>query len=127
MFETTLEATPALPGQDLVLACDCLHDLPDPIAVLREVRARLAPEGVLFVIEPRVSDHLEENVHPIAAMFYGFSVFHCTTQCMAHGGAALGACLGPTRTTALFHAAGFGRVDLVDMKSPVNLFYAVRH
>ncbi|MEX2480936.1 MAG: class I SAM-dependent methyltransferase [Gammaproteobacteria bacterium] len=126
LVQATLDALPVEPRQDLVTACDCLHDLPEPVAVLRDVHARLAEDGVLLAIEPRVSDRLEENIHPIAAMFYGFSVFHCTTQSLAHDGAALGACMGPAKTRALFHRAGFGRVEMIDIKSPVNLFYAVR-
>ena len=110
---------------DLITLCDVLHDLPDPITVLRGLRSRLAPDGVLLVIEPRVSDKLEENINPLAAMFYGFSVFHCMTQSLAHGGAGLGACLGPTRTRALFEQAGFARAETLDIKSPTNLFYAV--
>ena len=103
-----------------------LHDLPAPLDVLRGLRARLAPGGVLLVIEPRVSDRLEENINPLAAMFYGFSTFHCMTQSLAHGGAGLGACLGPSRTKALFAEAGFGSAETLDIKSPTNLFYAVR-
>ncbi|MEQ8230691.1 MAG: methyltransferase domain-containing protein [Gammaproteobacteria bacterium] len=126
LVEATLDAIPVAPGFDLVMACDCLHDMPDPVAVLRQVHERLTDDGVLLVIEPRVSDRLEENVHPVAAMFYGFSVFHCTTQSLAHGGAGLGACMGPTRTRALFAEAGFERVEELAIRSPVNLFYAVR-
>ncbi len=111
---------------DLITLCDVLHDLPDPLAVLRGLRARLAPDGVLLVIEPRVSDRLEENINPLAAMFYGFSVFHCMTQSLACGGAGLGACLGPTRTKAIFAEAGFASAEILDIKSPTNLFYAVR-
>jgi len=125
LVQATLDAVPTEPRFDLVMACDCLHDMPDPVAVLRDIHARLADDGVLLVIEPRVSDRLEENVHPVAAMFYGFSVFHCTTQSLAHGGAGLGACMGPGRTRALFAEAGFGEVEELDIRSPVNLFYAV--
>ena len=42
------------------------------------------------------------------------------------GGAGLGACLGPTRTQALFSEAGYGSATLLDIKSPTNFFYAVR-
>lgn len=122
----TLDGVSESPGFDLVLACDSLHDLPDPVSVLRDVRKRLAADGVLLVIEPRLSDHLHENVHPIGAMFYGFSVFHCLTQSLAQDGAGMGACAGPTRTKALFHDAGFASVEELELKSPVNSFYAVR-
>ncbi|MCC6708239.1 MAG: class I SAM-dependent methyltransferase [Gammaproteobacteria bacterium] len=126
-YEATTSDALADTGKfDLITLCDVLHDLPAPIPVLEGLRARLAPGGVLLVIEPRVSDNLEENINPLAAMFYGFSMFHCMTQSLAHGGAGLGACLGPTRTRALFAQAGFSSAATLDIKSPTNLFYAVR-
>jgi hypothetical protein len=87
----------------------------------------LAPDGTLFVIEPRVADRLEDNINPVATMFYGFSVLHCMTQSLAENGVGLGACLGPARTEALMREAGFGRFELLGIKSQVQLFYAVRH
>jgi len=124
--QATLDQLPLEPRFDLVTICDSLHDLPDPIAVLKQARERLAGEGALFVIELKVSDRLEENVHPVATMFYGFSMFHCLTQSLAHDGAGLGACLGPSRTLALFAAAGYTRAESLAIKSPTNLFYVAR-
>ncbi len=124
LIHATLDAVPTDLRCDLILLCDVLHDLPTPLPVLRDIRQRLAPGGVLFIIEPRVSDHLEENIHPMGAMFYGFSVFHCMTQSIAHQGAGLGACMGPARTKDLLAEAGFSRIDSVPIKSAVNLFYA---
>jgi len=124
--QATLDALPPSAPFDLVTICDSLHDLPDPIAVLGQVRARLAEDGALFVIELKVADGLEDNRHPIAAMFYGFSMFHCLTQSLAHGGAGLGACLGPARTLALFEGAGYSRAELLPIRSPTNLFYVAR-
>jgi 2-polyprenyl-3-methyl-5-hydroxy-6-metoxy-1,4-benzoquinol methylase len=63
-------------GFDLITACDCVHDFSAPHRTLGELRALLKPEGTLFVVEPR----LEDNLHPIAAMYYGFSLFHCLGQ-----------------------------------------------
>jgi hypothetical protein len=34
----------------------------------------LKPEGTPFVVEPKGADRLEDNLHPIAAMYYGFSL-----------------------------------------------------
>ena len=124
--QTTSDSLPDREPFDLITLCDVLHDLPAPVPVLRGLKERLAANGVLLVIEPRVADRLEDNLHPLAAMFYGFSVFHCMTQSLAHGGAGLGACMGPARTRALFAEAGFGNSEMLDIKSPVNLFYAVR-
>ena len=61
---------------DLITVCDTMHDFAEPVETLAAIRDRLAPDGVLFVVEPKVADRLEDNRNPIAAMFYGFSVLH---------------------------------------------------
>ncbi len=111
---------------DLITACDCIHDFAAPHTTLRKLRALLKPEGTLFIIEPKVADRLEDNLNPIATMFYGFSLFHCMTQSLAAGGPGLGTCLGPSRTEELIREAGFRRFEMLDIKSPVNLFYAAQ-
>ncbi|MEE8436693.1 MAG: hypothetical protein V3S64_18040, partial [bacterium] len=73
------------------------------------------------------ADRLEDNRNPIAAMFYGFSILHCMTQSLAANGVGLGTCMGPSQTEALMKEAGFTRFEVLDIKSPVNLFYAVGH
>ena len=113
-------------GFDLVTLCDALHDLAAPLAVLREIRALLKPEGTLFIIEPRAADRLEDNRNPVATTFYGFSLFHCMTQSLACGGPGLGTCLGPAATEKLVREAGFARFEKLDIKSLTNLFYAAR-
>lgn len=120
------EVTPEAPF-DLITACDCVHDFPEPVETLRDIRARLAPDGTFFVIEPKVANRLEDNINPIAAMFYGFSIMHCMTQSLAANGAGLGTCMGPARTEALMREAGFGRFEALPIKSQVILFYAVGH
>ena len=78
------------------------------------------------MIEPRAADELEHNRHPIATMYYGFSVFHCMTQSLANGGPGLGTCMGPARTEALIKEAGFTGFEALDIRSPVLSFYAAR-
>ena len=111
-------------GFDLITACDCIHDFAAPQRTLEKLRAMLKPDGTLFIVEPRAADRLEDNLNPVATMFYGFSLFHCMTQSLAEGGPGLGTCLGPSRTEELVRQAGFGRFEKLDIKSPVNLFYA---
>ncbi len=113
-------------GFDLISLCDVLHDLADPLQVLREIRALLKAEGTLFIIEPRAADRLEDNRNPVAATFYGFSLFHCMTQSLARGGPGLGTCLGPAATEALVRQAGYSRFRRLDIRSLTNLFYAAQ-
>jgi 2-polyprenyl-3-methyl-5-hydroxy-6-metoxy-1,4-benzoquinol methylase len=113
-------------GFDLITLCDVLHDLAAPMQTLKEIRALLAPDGVLFIVEPKAADRLEDNRDAVSTTFYGFSLFHCMTQSLARGGPGLGTCLGPAATGKLLHEAGFSRFDRLDIKSLTNLFYAAR-
>jgi 2-polyprenyl-3-methyl-5-hydroxy-6-metoxy-1,4-benzoquinol methylase len=113
-------------GFDLITACDCVHDFAAPERTLRDMRALLKPEGTLFVVEPKAADRLEDNLNPIATMYYGFSLFHCMTQSLAQGGPGLGTCMGPSRMETLLHQAGFSRFEKLDIRSQTNLFYAAR-
>lgn len=121
-----VEALDAGEGFDLITTCDCVHDFADPVNTLEAIRKLLKPGGTVFVIEPKAADRLEDNQHPIATMFYGFSVFHCMTQSLAQGGPGLGTCMGPARTEALMREAGYTEFQTLDIKSHVNLFYAAR-
>jgi 2-polyprenyl-3-methyl-5-hydroxy-6-metoxy-1,4-benzoquinol methylase len=113
-------------GFDFISMCDALHDLAHPEKTLREVRALLKPGGTFFLVEPKAADRLEDNRNPVAATFYGFSVFHCMTQSLARGGPGLGTCLGPAATETLVRKAGFSDFRRLDIRSLTNLFYAAR-
>ena len=121
---TTTEHLERNGGFDLVTICDCIHDLAAPVKTLTEVRALLKPDGTLFIVEPKAADRLEDNLNPVATMFYGFSIFHCMTQSLARGGPGLGTCMGPGTAEKLLREAGFTGFRLLDVKSQVNLFYA---
>ncbi len=111
---------------DLITLCDCLHDLAAPVATLRKLRRLLGEGGLLFIIEPKAADRVEDNRNPVATMFYGFSLLHCMTQSLARGGPGLGTCLGPAGTEKLVREAGFSDFRLLEIKSMTNLFYAAR-
>ena len=125
-LETTTATMPRGAGFDLITLCDVLHDLAAPEKTLEEIRELLKPDGTLFIVEPRAADRLEDNRNPVAATFYGFSVFHCMTQSIARGGPGLGTCLGPAATEALVRRAGYTRFARLDIKSLTNLFYSAQ-
>ena len=113
-------------GFDLITLCDVLHDLKEPLTTLEQARALLKPDGMLFIVEPKAADRLEDNRNPVAATFYGFSLFHCMTQSLARGGPGLGTCLGPAATEAMVRRAGYTRFRRLDIKSLTNLFYSAQ-
>jgi 2-polyprenyl-3-methyl-5-hydroxy-6-metoxy-1,4-benzoquinol methylase len=123
--QTTAELDPN-GGFDLITACDCIHDFAAPHATLREMRSLLKPNGVVFAMEPKASDRLEDNINSLGTVYYGISLFHCMTQSLAQGGPGLGTCMGPTRVEELFREAGFTRFERLDIKNMTNLFFAAR-
>lgn len=111
-------------GFDLLTAFDCVHDFARPAQTLGEMHGLLKPGGILLAMEPKAGDRLEDNMHALGTVYYGFSLFHCMTQSLANGGPGLGTCMGPAKTTELLEQAGFNEVRLLDIKSQTNLFYA---
>jgi SAM-dependent methyltransferase len=123
----TADATELEPGRyGLVTMFDCLHDMGDPVAVARAVRAALVDGGTLMLVEPMAGDRLEDNLHPLGRVFYGASTLVCTPASLAQPGAlALGPQAGPARLTALLREAGFRSVR-VATSTPVNLIIEAR-
>ncbi|MFM1987148.1 MAG: putative methyltransferase YcgJ [Pseudomonadota bacterium] len=120
--------SPAADGRwDLVSTFDVIHDLPDPDAALRAIRASLADGGSYLMVEPKVGDTLAENLgNPFARMLYGISCLHCVPQSLAQGGPALGACWGPAAAARRARDAGFGRFMPLPVRSPALAFYEAK-
>ena len=110
----------------LITLLDCIHDLVDPVGILKKLKTLLTDDGSLFIVEPKVEDNLEKNINPIAGMYYGMSLFHCMTQSLASGGPGLGTCMGPSKMKELVSDSGFKSVEILKIKSPVSLFYRVK-
>ena len=115
-----------LPGDayDVVLLCDALHDLGDPVAVARRALAALVPGGVLVTLDPKAAgDSLADNLgDPFAAMFYAVSCFVCTPSALSQDGPeALGALAGEAAIRRVLVEAGFPSVERHGHDAPVNM------
>jgi SAM-dependent methyltransferase len=112
---------------DLITSFDAIHDQREPAAVLRSAAAALAADGVYFVVEPRASSRLEENVgNPFGPWMYGVSVLHCMTVSLAEGGAGLGTAWGEQTARQYLTEAGFTSVEAVEAPGPQNTIYICR-
>ena len=93
----------------------------------RTIRQALRPDGIYVCLEINCSDKLEENIHPVGALFYGFSVLLCLTQSLAEHGEGLGTMgLPESKLRELSTEAGFGSVRRVPMDNPFNSLYEIR-
>lgn len=123
----TAQALSGSDGYDLVTTFDVIHDLPDPLDVLRRIRASLADGGTYLMVEPKVDDRLENNRdNPFCRMLFAISCLHCVPQSISQGGPGLGACWGPAKAREIAERAGFGSFETLPIRSPALAFYALR-
>ncbi len=122
------DAAKGLPERyDVITTFDVVHDAVDPLGLLRSIRAALTDGGVYVILEINSADDPADNVGPLAALFYGFSLFYCMTTSLAHGGAGLGTCgLPEARVREFAEAAGFADVTRAPVDNPFNVVYELR-
>ena len=120
-----LDAAGGLPERfDVITTFDVVHDAVDPQRLLTAIHDALVPGGIHVCLEINCADRVEDNVGPVAALLYGFSVLYCMTTSLAHGGAGLGTLgLPPARLRRLAGRAGFARVRQVELDNPFNNLY----
>ncbi|TQM44971.1 class I SAM-dependent methyltransferase [Pseudonocardia cypriaca] len=113
-------------GYGLVTSFDCLHDMGDPVAAARRVRAALAPDGVWMIVEPYAGASVSENLTPVGRVYYSFSSFLCVPHAVSEGAEdALGNQAGEGAVSRVAEQAGFGHVERV-AETPFNIVYEAR-
>jgi SAM-dependent methyltransferase len=110
----------------LICFFDCLHDMGDPVAAARYAAEVLAPDGTVMLIEPFANDRVEENISPVARLYYAASTTMCCAHAISEGGhMVLGAQAGETRLAEVFRKAGFTRFRRA-AETPFNLILEAR-
>jgi SAM-dependent methyltransferase len=116
------------PGKNYGLICffDCLHDMGDPIAAARHAAKVLAPDGTVMLVEPFANDRVEDNLSPVARLYYSASTTLCCAHAISEGGSlVLGAQAGEARLAEVFRKAGFTRFRRA-AETPFNLILEAR-
>jgi SAM-dependent methyltransferase len=113
-------------GYDLICFFDCLHDMGDPVAAAAHAARALAPDGTVMLIEPFANDRVEDNVSPVARLYYAASTTLCCAHAISEGGRmVLGAQAGEARLADVFRKAGFTRFRRA-AETPFNLILEAR-
>jgi len=111
---------------DLVCFMDSLHDMGDPLEAVWASREAMTHDGALMLVEPFAKDRSEENVGPVARMYYSASTALCTQNALSQGGRySLGAQAGAAQLLAILKDAGF-RSAKVAIETPFNLILEAR-
>jgi SAM-dependent methyltransferase len=113
-------------GYGLITFFDCLHDLGDPVSAASYAARVLADEGTVMLVEPFAQDRLEDNISPVARMYYAASTTICCAHAISEGGElVLGAQAGEARLLEVCRKAGFDQFRCV-VQTPFNLVCEVR-
>jgi SAM-dependent methyltransferase len=113
-------------GYDLICFFDCLHDMGDPVAAAAHAAKAIAPGGTVMLVEPFAHDHVEDNVSPVARIYYAASTTICCAHAISDGGRmVLGAQAGEARLADVFRKAGFSHFRRA-LETPFNLILEAR-
>lgn len=114
---------------DLVIALDCLHDMPRPDLAAQRVRSVIADDGAWLIKDIKAGSTFEENDrNPVRALMYGYSVSSCLPSALSEpGGLGLGTLgLDPDTLADLVSAAGFAHPRILEADDPTHYYYEVR-
>src|SRR3546814_11965797 len=93
----------------------------DPVAVAAHAAEALAPDGMVMLVEPFANDRVEDNISPVARLYYAASTTICCAHAISEGGRmVLGSQAGEARLAEVFRQAAFPRFRRA-AETPLNL------
>jgi 2-polyprenyl-3-methyl-5-hydroxy-6-metoxy-1,4-benzoquinol methylase len=108
---------------DLVMAIEMLHDVPDPVGILRTMQRLAGDDGAVLVVDERTEDAFTVPASEMERLFYAFSTLHCLAVSMQGGGAGTGTVIRADTLRAYATEAGFSTVDVLDVEHPQFRLY----
>jgi 2-polyprenyl-3-methyl-5-hydroxy-6-metoxy-1,4-benzoquinol methylase len=109
---------------DLVVAFECIHDMADPVAVLRAMRALAGERGAVIVMDERVGESFAARNHDTEWFMYGFSVLHCLPSGLVEQpSAGTGTVMRPATFRRYALEAGFRDVEVLPIDNFFFTFY----
>jgi 2-polyprenyl-3-methyl-5-hydroxy-6-metoxy-1,4-benzoquinol methylase len=117
-FHARDAADPDLAGRyDLVTAFEVVHDLAQPVEVLRAMRALLADGGAAIVMDEKVAETFAAPGDEVERFMYGFSVLCCLPAGLAESpSAGTGTVMRPATLLRYARAAGFREVEILPIE-----------
>lgn len=124
-FEARDGAAPGMEGRyDLAIVVESIHDLSQPIAVLRAIREMLKPGGTLIVADERTEESFTAPASETERLFYAYSVLCCLPSAMDdYTSAATGTVMRQTTFERYAKDAGFDEVSIMPIEHDFLRFY----
>ncbi len=109
---------------DLVSIFEALHDMADPVSVLRAARDLLAPGGAVLIADERTDHAFNTAPDSIDRMFYGYSVLGCLPNGrIGESSVATGTVIRVETVERFAREAGFGDVTVLPTEHGQFRFY----
>jgi 2-polyprenyl-3-methyl-5-hydroxy-6-metoxy-1,4-benzoquinol methylase len=117
-------AAPSGETYDLVLAFECIHDLPYPVEVLATMRDLAGADGAVVVMDEKVAEEFGAVGDDLERLMYGFSNLICLPDVMSHpDSAGTGTVMRPTTLDRYAREAGFGSIEILPIEADLWRFY----
>ena len=117
-------SVPSAGDYDLVAAFECIHDLPDPVGVLRAARRMVRPGGTVLVMDERVPDDFTGPGDPVEQLMYGISMLICLPDGLSHPqSAGTGTVMRHDTLREYARDAGFVDVEVLPVQHEMFRFY----
>ena len=112
---------------DLALIIEAVHDMANPVPVLRAARESLVAGASLIVVDERVAESFAAPGDEIERFMYGWSI----TTCLPDGrsrqpSVATGTVMRPDKLRKYAGEAGFGSVEVLSIENDFFRFYRLR-
>jgi tRNA G46 methylase TrmB len=112
---------------DLVAAFECIHDLPQPVPVLRTMRAMAGDDGLVLVMDENVQPEFVAPGDEVERIMYGFSTLVCLPDGMSHSGSVgTGTVMRPSVLEGYAQEAGFSNIEILPIDGGFWRFYRLR-
>ena len=119
-------SVPAAGDFDLVAAFECIHDLPDPVSVLRAARRMVKPGGRVLVMDERVPETFTGPGDPVEQLMYGISLVVCLPDGLSHAGSVgTGTVMRPSTLRGYAQDAGFDDIEDLPIDHDMFRFYSL--
>jgi 2-polyprenyl-3-methyl-5-hydroxy-6-metoxy-1,4-benzoquinol methylase len=111
-------------GYDLVTAFECVHDLPDPVAVLTTMRNLVRPGGTVLVVDEKVAATFTAPGDEIERLMYGYSLTCCLADALStRPSVGTGTVMRPATLERYAREAGFTGLTVLPIDHDFFRFY----
>jgi hypothetical protein len=100
-----------------------LHDVPDPVGILRTMKRLAGDDGAVLVVDERTEEAFTVPTTEMERFFYAFSTLHCLAVSLQGGGVGTGTVIRADTVRRYATEAGFSAVDVLDVDHPQFRLY----